>query len=76
VKRLLKDEAWNYKLCSRETLQEIFRLAFRIAQISGALKWYRGMEVMPSEIHSDYRHGVPSLLQDFLRADMEKFPYN
>ncbi len=67
-------DAWR-EFGSRETLQEIFRLAFRIAQVSGALKWYRQMEVTPPDLRDEYRHGVPSLLKDFLHADLEKYPY-
>lgn len=67
-------EAWR-EFGSRETLQEIFRLAFRVAQVSGALKWFRQMQVTPPELRADYMHGVPSLLKDFLYADLEKYPY-
>lgn len=67
-------DAWR-EFASRETLQEIFRLAFRLAQISGALKWYRQMVVTPDELRAEYMHGVPSLLKDFLSADLEKYPY-
>lgn len=67
-------DAWR-EFGSPETLREIFRIAFRVAQVSGALKWFRQMQATPYDLRDEYMHGVPSLLKDFLSADMEKYPY-
>lgn len=60
---------------SPQTLQEIFRIAFRLAQISGALKWYDLVRNLAPEERVEHAHGVPALLRDFLQADVDKYPY-
>lgn len=67
-------DAWS-EFGSRKSLQDIFRPAFRLAQVSGALKWYEFIVTLAPDKRSEYSHTVPSLLQDFLHADMEKYPY-
>ena len=66
--------AWR-DFASPQTLQEIFRLAFRVAQVAGALKWYDFVRLIPPNERAEHAHAVPALLRDFLDADMDRYPY-
>lgn len=66
--------AWR-DFASPQTLKELFRIAFRVAQVSGALKWYDLVRNLAPEDRMGHAHGTPALLRDFLQADMDKYPY-
>lgn len=58
-----------------ENVHAAFGLAHRLSSLVSALSWYSGIITYPPEIRPEYEHVVPSLLQEFLRADIKSYPF-
>jgi aminoglycoside phosphotransferase (APT) family kinase protein len=58
-----------------ERIRATFCLAQRQSSIVSALSWYRGIRAMSPLERSEYHHIVPLLLQEFLDADLNAYPF-
>lgn len=66
--------AWT-KYDSPENLLATFALAHRVSSVVSLLSWYQFVKTLsPTEL-VEYEHIVPSLLQEFLHADLERYPF-
>lgn len=66
--------AWsNYD--SPENLMSVFRLAQRTSALVSCLSWYQFLKTLSPTDLVAYEHIVPSLLQEFLHADLDKYPF-
>jgi hypothetical protein len=52
-----------------------FRLAQRLSSIVSALSWHHGITAMSATERTEYEYIVPSLLQEFLNADLSAYPF-
>lgn len=52
-----------------------FRLAQRLSSLVSTLSLYQGIVAMSDAERAEFEHIVPSLLQEFLHADLEKYPF-
>ena len=66
--------AWT-KYASIENVRAAFRLAQRISTLVSLFSWYHSILSFSPEQRDAYAHIVPALLQEFLYADMEKYPF-
>ena len=66
--------AWT-EYDSAENVMRDFRLAQRLSALVSALAWYNDLVELTEEERAPYGYTVPSLLQEFLDADMEKYPF-
>ena len=60
---------------SFENVQADFRLAQRLSALVSAQSWYQEISLMPEALRGEYEHIVPSLLQEFLHAELNKYPF-
>lgn len=67
-------EAWT-DYDSLENVRAEFRLAHRLSSLVSALSWYRDLVPLSEAERAPYEHAVPSLLQEFLSAEFDKYPF-
>lgn len=60
---------------SETNLRRAFALAQRLSAVVSALSWYRGLAEQTETEREGYEHIVPSLLQEFLHADLTRYPF-
>lgn len=66
--------AWG-KYDSPENLLATFALAHRVSSVVSLLSWYQLVKTLSPQELVDYEHIVPLLLQEFLQADLYKYPF-